>query len=288
MADDASASFLVRHEFLIRRLHSLSGLVPVGAYMVVHLLTNATVLNGAEAYQDAVDRIHSLGVILPAVEWLFIFLPILFHALVGVAIIGRLPDTTHYPYRENYRYLLQRTTAWIALLFIGWHVFHMHGWFKASWWLDQVAEPLGGAQFDPHHATTSAAVALAPLWARAIYAVGVLATVYHLANGIWTAGITWGLWITPSAQRRASWGCGGFGLLLAFVGLSALAGMARHNDPQRYAEARAVEEVRIEQHEQQEEAIDKRKEELLEQLQQADTQTAARPEATLPEDRQAN
>ena len=34
----AGANYLARHEFLIRRLHSLSGLVPVGAYMVIHLL----------------------------------------------------------------------------------------------------------------------------------------------------------------------------------------------------------------------------------------------------------
>ncbi|HEV7221208.1 MAG TPA: hypothetical protein VGN42_00805, partial [Pirellulales bacterium] len=53
--------FLGRHEFLIRRLHSLSGLVPVGAYMCVHLLTNASVLAGAGTFQDQVDTIHSLG-----------------------------------------------------------------------------------------------------------------------------------------------------------------------------------------------------------------------------------
>ena len=39
--DGPSQPFLVRHEFAIRRLHSLSGLVPIGAYMVVHLVTNA-------------------------------------------------------------------------------------------------------------------------------------------------------------------------------------------------------------------------------------------------------
>ncbi len=33
-----------------------------------------------------------------------------------------------------------------------------------------------------------------------LYSVGVLSCVFHLANGIWTFGITWGLWITPEAQ----------------------------------------------------------------------------------------
>lgn len=278
MSSETTAPFLVRHEFLIRRLHSLSGLVPVGAYMVVHLLTNATVLNGASTFQDAVDRIHALGVLLPFVEWTFIFLPILFHAIVGAVIMGQLPDTANYPYRENFRYMLQRVTAWIALLFIGWHVFHMHGWLQFDWWLNDVAEPLGGAQFDPHHASTSAAAALAPLWAKAIYAVGVVATTYHLANGIWTAGITWGLWISPAAQRRANWACLVFGLALGTVGLSALGGMAWLSQPENYAEARAIEEVRIQAEQEREEAIQQRKQELLEEQQSADAQTASRPE----------
>src|SRR5689334_18637943 len=80
-------SFFTRHEFLIRRLHSLTGLIPVGAYMCVHLLTNASVLAGAATFQDSVDKIHSLGPVLPLVEWTFIFLPIIFHAVVGVVII---------------------------------------------------------------------------------------------------------------------------------------------------------------------------------------------------------
>jgi succinate dehydrogenase / fumarate reductase cytochrome b subunit len=58
-----------------------------------------------------------------------------------------------------------------------------------------------------------------------LYAVGILASVFHLANGLWTMGITWGVWTSPAAQRRANWLCTGFGLLLAVVGLAALYGM---------------------------------------------------------------
>ena len=45
-------SFLVRHQFVIYRLFSLSGLIPVGAYLVVHLVTNASILNGPMSFQD--------------------------------------------------------------------------------------------------------------------------------------------------------------------------------------------------------------------------------------------
>ena len=55
--------------------------------MVVHLLTNASVLDSPATFQKNVYSIHSLGVILPVVEWVFIFIPLLFHAIFGVLII---------------------------------------------------------------------------------------------------------------------------------------------------------------------------------------------------------
>jgi succinate dehydrogenase / fumarate reductase cytochrome b subunit len=258
-------SFFARHDFLIRRLHSLSGLVPVGAYMVVHLLTNSTVLNGARSFQQNVDMIHSLGVALPVVEWAFIFLPLIFHAAVGVLIaIEASPNTGSYPYGGNIRYSLQRATAWIALVFIFWHVFHMHGWIHYDPYLTRIAEPLGGHRFVPEHATSSAATALSSLPYQIFYAVGILACVYHLANGIWTSGITWGIWTTPAAQRRANWICAAFGIVVAVIGLSALAGMTRVNVEQ----AREVEERMIE----------------AKQLTPSETATAAAPETTAPAD----
>ncbi len=216
-----SASFFERHEFLIRRLHSLSGLVPVGAYMCIHLVTNATVLDGTRSFQMRVDQIHSLGRFLPAIEWTFIFLPIIFHAVVGVAIIrSGNSNLSSYPLQGNVRYFLQRLTAWIALVFIGYHVFQMHGWIKS------IAGQFGGSQFHHLYATSSAAAAIqSSLATELFYLIGITACVYHLANGLWTSGITWGLWTTALAQRRANWLCGGFGLLLMAVALGALGGM---------------------------------------------------------------
>lgn len=70
------------------------------------------------------------------------------------------------------------------------------------------------------------------------YTVGVLSCVYHLANGIWTFGITWGIWISPAAQKRASLVCTGFGVVLAIIGMSALTG-AKLVDP---VQARSIED----------------------------------------------
>lgn len=219
----SSVSFLVRHEFLIRRLHSLSGLVPIGAYMCVHLLTNASLLNGPGRFQANVNLIHNLGPALPLVEWLFIFIPLIFHAVAGVWIAtSGHSNTQQYPFTANRRYSWQRLTGYLAFVFIFTHVFHLHGWFHAEWWLKSVAEPLGMARFRPYNAASTLASALSGTAWPIFYAAGVLACCYHLANGVWTAGITWGAWISPAAQRRATVACSVFGVLLSFVGLSSL------------------------------------------------------------------
>src|SRR5207237_607866 len=154
-------TFLERHEFLLRRLHSLSGIVPVGAYMVIHLLTNASVLDGAAAFQRRVYAIHSLGAVLPLVEWTFIFLPLIYHAVYGILITrGALPNSSTYKYTSNVRYTLQRATGMIAFVFIFWHVFHMHGWFHSESYERAVARPLFGAMFKPYNAASTAAEAM--------------------------------------------------------------------------------------------------------------------------------
>ena len=198
--------------------------------MCVHLLTNASLMDGPATFQRAVFGIHSLGAALPIVEWVFIFIPILFHAIVGVMIVaGAVPNTGSYPYMKNYRYYAQRATGMIAFLFIVYHVFHTHGWFHFDAWIEGVAKPLGGYKFRPYNAASSLGEAMQSSGAILIwivYLIGMLSCVFHLANGIWTMGITWGVWITPQAQQRASNVCAAFGVLLAIVGCTAIYGAA--------------------------------------------------------------
>jgi succinate dehydrogenase / fumarate reductase cytochrome b subunit len=191
--------------------------------MVVHLITNCSLLAGPANFQRAVNMIHSLGPALPIVEWAFIFLPILFHAVLGVVIIrGGLPNTGSYNYGANWRYTLQRATGLIAFVFIFAHVFHLHGWFHTPAWLDNVAVPLGGAQFKPYNAASTLGTAfqksaLIPI----LYLGGVLSSVFHLSNGLWSFGIRWGIWTSPAAMRRAGQLCIAFGVGLALISVAA-------------------------------------------------------------------
>ncbi len=191
-----------RAHFLLRRLHSLTGLL-FGGYIVVHLFVNATMIQGHSArdvFQGQVDKIHSLP-FLWAVEWIFLYLPIIFHTVYGAWIIftGQ-PNVASYGYGKNWAYLLQRISAVIIVLFILFHVLGMKGF-------------LGSAlTFDDAHATFSTQRHINCNWivAYVVYPIGILASTYHLANGFWTAAITWGLTVSAGAQRR--WGLACFGL----------------------------------------------------------------------------
>jgi succinate dehydrogenase / fumarate reductase cytochrome b subunit len=217
----SAVAFFFRHEFAIRRLHSLLGIVPLGLYMVVHLTTNASLMNGPSTFQRAVYLIHSPGKLLPLIEWGGIFLPLIFHAVLGVWIArtGKSNDS-QYRFASNRRYSWQRWTGFVALVFLFFHILHLHGWFHAHFWLDAIAN-LGFGVFRPYNAASTLVLAMQGWFWPAFYLIGVLCCVYHLANGLWTAGITWGLWISPAAQQRATKVCAAFGILMAIVGTSA-------------------------------------------------------------------
>jgi succinate dehydrogenase / fumarate reductase cytochrome b subunit len=202
----------IRH-FLLRRLHSLTGIV-FGGYLVIHLIINATMIQGGNVFQNQVEKIHSLP-FLHVIEWTFIYLPILFHTVYGIWItVTAQPNVLHYRYGKNIFYTLQRVSAIIIVGFMFIHVLGMKGLLGAT------------LTFDPHHSTASAARHINVSWwiAYLLYPVGVLASTYHLANGFWTAAISWGLTISKQAQRR--WGVVCFFLFLLTFALGITAWVA--------------------------------------------------------------
>ena len=130
MADIASV--FGRHEFLIRRLHSLTGLVPVGGVPGRPFANQRGDFGHRRHLPAAGGPDPQPGTYtLEVVEWLFIFLPILFHGIIGMIIVARgKRNVAIYPYRENIRYTLQRWTGVITFAFILWHVFQTRGWIN--------------------------------------------------------------------------------------------------------------------------------------------------------------
>lgn len=214
----SSLTFVQRHYFLLRRLHSLSGVLPVGVFVCFHLFTNFQMVMGT--FQHEVDFIHNMPALL-IVEISGIWLPLAFHAALGIVytFTGRPTSMKAYPDGDNWRYLLQRITGILALIFIFLHLSTLRwGWTYAGIlntpFYTEATDPATGKSVELAMATTAMAMQHS-WWVLAIYIIGVYSAIYHFANGLWTFAITWGLTITKAAQTR--WGtiCAGLGLALA-------------------------------------------------------------------------
>ena len=53
-----------------------------------------------------------------------------------------------------------------------------------------------------------------------------LSIVFHFANGLWTAAITWGLTVSATAQTRWGYACFGLGMGLAAAAVTAIYGFS--------------------------------------------------------------
>ncbi len=217
-----------RHQFLLRRLHSLTGLI-FGGYIIVHLLVNATLIEGARfsgeatIYQKQVDNIHALP-FLVVIEWTAIYLPLLYHTFYGIYIVATgQPNTGRYGYGKNWAYTMQRVSSIVLVFFIGFHVLAMKGIFGGAMHHALTFVPV-------QYATESTINHLRAAWwvGYVIYPIGILAATYHLSNGFWTAAITWGLTVSKRAQFRWGLACLGLFLFTTACGFTALGSALTH------------------------------------------------------------
>jgi succinate dehydrogenase / fumarate reductase, cytochrome b subunit len=194
------------NSFLWHKLHSLSGIVPIGAFLVEHIVSNFEIVNGPVAYAKQVLFLNSLPLV-RVLEWVLIFIPLAFHALYGFAIIFRGRSNTNvYPWAGNRMYLMQRITGMIAFVYIIQHV---------------IRQRFMGVSLPEHPGAAFAKVQheLSNPWMIAIYVIAMIATTWHFAYGIWLFAAKWG--ITPGEKARKKFGyvCGVVGVVLCVMGL---------------------------------------------------------------------
>ncbi len=197
--------------FFLRRLHSLTGIIPVGAFLFEHILiSNSTAISGPAAYARQVTFLGSLPLVF-FLELFFIWLPIAFHGLYGLYIWYRGDgNVAEYPWTGNWMYTLQRWTGGIAFAYIVWHVWTMR--FAA---IDLHAYP--SASFGK----VQEEVFQPALFI--FYVVGLIAASWHFSYGIWLFFAKWGIITAQRAQKRFLVFCLLFFFLLTGVGLASLA-----------------------------------------------------------------
>ena len=198
---------LLSDNLFLRRLHSLTGALPLGFFLVFHLYENSFGLSGQEVYDAHVLGLRHLPY-LHTIEAVFIYMPLLYHSFYGLYIwyTGR-NNYPHYGYARNGLYALQRVTGLTALVFVWYHIY------------DQRLLPY------PSYYTVYASLTHTPV--MVLYFVGVAAVALHLFLGLWNVSVKWGVAIGEKAQRTLLAGFALAGLGLVFVGLRALTGFMR-------------------------------------------------------------
>jgi succinate dehydrogenase / fumarate reductase cytochrome b subunit len=210
----------ISRTFILRKLHQLSGIVPLGAFLLEHFYTNSKALTGRQDFNSAVKDLQSIPYIL-FVEIGFIFIPLIYHAVYGLVITWETrPNNLNYPYPRNWFYTIQRITGVILFFFILFHVLNFRFGLIPGLNMVSVAHA-------PEQAFDIVAREFRIVPILIVYVVGITATVWHFANGIWLFLVDWGITIGAQAQRLTGYACIAFGALLLLVGLNAMIAFIR-------------------------------------------------------------
>ncbi|MBV8858806.1 MAG: succinate dehydrogenase [Acidobacteria bacterium] len=200
--------------FVFRKLHQLTGILPLGVFLLEHFYTNSKAMTGAADFNNAVRDLQSIPYVI-FVEIGGIFLPLIYHAVYGLFITWEMrPNNVAYPYPRNWFYTIQRVTGIILFFFITFHVLNFR--FGLIPGLNELS-----VADHPNQAFDIVSREFANWAIFAVYVVGITATVWHLANGLWLFAVDWGIVIGERAQRMAGYACIAVGLLLLAVGLNA-------------------------------------------------------------------
>lgn len=217
------------HSFFWRRLHSLTGIIPIGAFLIEHILvSNATAINGPVAYAHQVKFLGSLPLV-TLVEATFIWLPIAFHGLYGFYIWYRGDSNlASYPWTGNWMYSLQRWTGVVIFAYVGWHVWHLR---------------FAGIDLHQHPGASFGKVQLElanPVFFT-FYIAGLISAAWHFSYGVWLFCAKWGITVGEKARQKFLVLCMALFIVISVVGLLSLRSFISH--PQQPVEGTAADAI---------------------------------------------
>jgi len=187
------------HSFFWRRLHSLTGIIPIGAFLVEHFFSNFVAIEGPAGFPFVFF-----------LELFFIWIPIAYHAGYGFYIWWRGDSNiTDYPWTGNWLYTSQRWTGAIAFFYMVYHVWHQR--FAGVHILTNPAAAFGKVQLEFQNP-----------WILAFYAMGIVAASWHFAYGLWLFCAKWGIVSGSQAQRKFGYVCLAIGVVFVATGAAIL------------------------------------------------------------------
>lgn len=212
----------ISNTFLLRKLHQITGIVPLGIFFFVHMFTNSKAMSGASVFNDAVEDIHHIPYLL-FVEIFGIFLPLLFHSVYGIIISAEArPNIGNYGYGRNWFYLFQRITGVFLFFFILFHILNLR--FGVIPGLESFGNPVAG---NAHRAFSIVSAEFSNTGIFLVYIFGIISTAWHLGYGFFLFAVDWGIVIGEKAQKYALYACIGLAVFLGLVGINAAASFVK-------------------------------------------------------------
>lgn len=192
------------YSFALRKLHSLSGIVPIGGFLLFHLFENLKVGLSPQAYEHSIRDLWGVAPrpVFYLIEICVLGIPILFHGLYGFWIWYQgESNSVAYPYRRNWLYTAQRWTGLVAFVYMILHVWQLR--IMPGGVLALIRTEANLTTFE------EVAHAVTPLGWTVVYLVGGISAAFHLGNGLFGFAYSWGLAVGRKAQARvelAGWG----------------------------------------------------------------------------------
>lgn len=219
---------LTKENYVLHRIHSLTGVVPVGYYMAQHLALNSFSIGGEAKFNGVIEFFEGIPKhVLLAMEIGAIWLPMIFHAIYGIFIVARAENnffTTKYKWSHNRMFLLQRVSGIVIFAFLIYHSLSTTGYKYATGDVSRLKYAAWHDFFQN------------PFWVL-VYATGILASSYHLGYGLWNFCIRWGITVSEEAQTRIQKFSAVAFVALTLLGWGAIAGFLMHKPGETKTEA---------------------------------------------------
>lgn len=198
--------------FAPSRLLSLTGLAPLGAFLLFHVALNATILWGGPTFDDAVAALRRVPA-LWLIEALIVFAPLAIHAGLGMGfVIAGAPLAVPRPYPRAMS-LAVRATGVGSLVFLVAHLFEFR--FR-----NPGLRP-GGAELETLLAADLSSTTHGLPWRGAAYLIGTACVSFHFVAGVWGA-------VLSTRGRKHRWAGPVLGALGAFVWMTFVAVVVFH------------------------------------------------------------
>ncbi len=195
-----------------RKLFSLSGVVPLGAFVLLHLWTTAALLTSQSTYERQVGVLHG-GPVTVALEVVLILLPLAFHGGYGTWLALQKRPKVH-AYGTDLRLSLERISGLVVLLFV---IAHLRATLVPAWSGELVV-----GSYSTRLVEQLSTLGWGIPWTALGYLIGLAATAFHLATGLTSFVTTWGYVRGPRAERRAQLFLRGLGIALFAIGAATI------------------------------------------------------------------